>query len=92
MVQQIAIADDEVLHKIHPAILIMHRVLIQRMRRELKCSKNSCLTVSVAVFDTAFHQTLPRENYFKIPLPYEYYTKYGARKYGAQRNFTSLCR
>ncbi|KXU11071.1 Acetate kinase [Weissella sp. DD23] len=38
--------------------------------------------VSVAVFDTAFHQTLPRENYL-YPLPYEYYTKYGARKYGA---------
>jgi len=37
---------------------------------------------SVAVFDTAFHQTLPRENYL-YPLPYEYYTKYGARKYGA---------
>ena len=38
--------------------------------------------ISVAVFDTAFHQTLPRENYL-YPLPYEYYTKYGARKYGA---------
>lgn len=38
--------------------------------------------VSVAVFDTAFHQTMPRENYL-YSLPYEYYTKYGARKYGA---------
>jgi acetate kinase len=38
--------------------------------------------LSVAVFDTAFHQTLPRENYL-YSLPYEYYTKYGARKYGA---------
>ncbi|MCW0952921.1 acetate kinase [Weissella ceti] len=36
---------------------------------------------SVAVFDTAFHQTMPRENYL-YALPYEYYTKYGARKYG----------
>ncbi|GEP74577.1 acetate/propionate family kinase [Weissella thailandensis] len=37
---------------------------------------------SVAVFDTAFHQTMPKKNYL-YALPYEYYTKYGARKYGA---------
>ncbi|KRN33400.1 acetate/propionate family kinase [Weissella halotolerans] len=36
----------------------------------------------VAVFDTAFHQTMPKKNYM-YSLPYEYYTKYGARKYGA---------
>lgn len=36
----------------------------------------------VAVFDTAFHQTMPEDNYL-YPLPYEYYTRYGARKYGA---------
>lgn len=35
----------------------------------------------VAVFDTAFHQTIPAENYI-YPLPYEYYEKYGIRKYG----------
>jgi len=35
----------------------------------------------VAVFDTAFHQTIPPENYI-YPLPYEYYEKYGIRKYG----------
>lgn len=38
--------------------------------------------LAVAVFDTAFHQTMSQENYL-YPLPYEYYTKYGARKYGA---------
>lgn len=37
--------------------------------------------VNVAVFDTAFHQTMPREN-FIYPVPYEWYTKYGVRKYG----------
>ena len=37
---------------------------------------------SVAVFDTAFHQSMPKKNYL-YALPYEYYTKYGARKYGA---------
>ena len=35
----------------------------------------------VAVFDTAFHQTMPKSNYI-YPVPYEWYTKYGVRKYG----------
>ncbi|MEX0380143.1 acetate/propionate family kinase [Leuconostoc sp. MS02] len=38
--------------------------------------------LSVAVFDTSFHQSMPEEN-FLYSLPYEYYTRYGARKYGA---------
>ena len=33
----------------------------------------------VAVFDTAFHQTLPQERYI-YPIAYEYYKKYGIRK------------
>jgi acetate kinase len=36
---------------------------------------------NVAVFDTAFHQTMPKEH-FLYPIPYEYYEKYGIRKYG----------
>ena len=35
----------------------------------------------VAVFDTAFHQTMPKHSYI-CPLPYELYEKYGVRKYG----------
>ena len=35
----------------------------------------------VAVYDTAFHQTMPKENYI-YPVPYEWYEKYGVRKYG----------
>lgn len=35
----------------------------------------------VAVFDTAFHQTMPSEAYM-YALPYEYYTKHSIRKYG----------
>ena len=35
----------------------------------------------VGVFDTAFHQTMPKEKYL-YPIPYEYYEKYGIRKYG----------
>ncbi|MCH6268913.1 MULTISPECIES: acetate kinase [Neobacillus] len=36
---------------------------------------------AVAVFDTAFHQTMPASSYL-YSLPYEYYKKYGIRKYG----------
>ncbi len=35
----------------------------------------------VAVFDTAFHQTM-KEDAFMYPTPYEWYEKYGVRKYG----------
>ncbi len=38
-------------------------------------------TPMVVVFDTAFHQTMEKENYL-YALPYEWYTKYGVRKYG----------
>ena len=37
--------------------------------------------VSVAVFDTAFHQTMPMESYL-YATPYEWYTEYGVRRYG----------
>ena len=38
-------------------------------------------TPMVAVFDTAFHQTMPPESYI-YALPYEYYQKYKIRRYG----------
>lgn len=37
---------------------------------------------AVAVFDTSFHSTMPEENYL-YSIPYEYYEKFGARRYGA---------
>ncbi|AQY51328.1 acetate kinase A/propionate kinase 2 [Listeria weihenstephanensis FSL R9-0317] len=37
--------------------------------------------VAVAVFDTAFHQTMPQSSYL-YSLPYNYYKDYGIRKYG----------
>ena len=36
----------------------------------------------VGVFDTSFHTSIPKEHYI-YPIPYEYYKKYGIRKYGA---------
>ena len=41
----------------------------------------ACKKAMVGVFDTAFHQTMPKERYI-YPIPYEYYKKYGIRKYG----------
>lgn len=38
-------------------------------------------TPMVAVFDTAFHQTMEPDNYI-YPIPYEYYEKYKIRRYG----------
>lgn len=38
-------------------------------------------TPMVGVFDTAFHQTMPPESYV-YAIPYEYYQKYGIRRYG----------
>ena len=35
----------------------------------------------VAVYDTAFHQTMPDYNYI-YPVPYSWYKEYGVRKYG----------
>lgn len=37
---------------------------------------------AIAVFDTAFHQTMEEEDYL-FPIPYEYSTKYDCRRYGA---------
>ncbi len=47
---------------------------------------HACLSImpgvpEVAVFDTAFHQTMPKEAYL-YGLPYEYYEKYKVRRYG----------
>ena len=45
------------------------------------CRKLMPDTPMVAVFDTAFHQTMPEKAYM-YGLPYEYYQKYKIRRYG----------
>lgn len=45
------------------------------------CEKIMPGVPQVAVFDTAFHQTMPASAYM-YALPYEYYEKYKIRKYG----------
>ena len=46
------------------------------------CKKALPNVPMVAVFDTAYHQTMKEENYI-YPVPYNWYTDYGVRKYGA---------
>ncbi len=53
-----------------------HLVGIKAFKETLPNVKNVC------VFDTAYHQTMD-EVYYIYPIPYEWYTKYGIRKYGA---------
>lgn len=52
----------------------------------LVCYKAFCEALPdiehVFVFDTAFHQTMTEESYL-YPVPYEWYTDYKVRKYGA---------
>lgn len=48
----------------------------------IKAFKNILKDIpAVAVFDTAFHQSMP-ENSYLYSLPYDYYKEYGIRKYG----------
>ena len=44
----------------------------------------------VAVFDTAFHQTMPAKAYM-YALPYEYYEKDKVRRYGFHGTSHQLC-
>ena len=76
------IVDDEVEKGIEDAITFAplhnpaHLQGIEACKKELPGKPN------VVVFDTAFHQTMPKEHYL-YAIPYEYYEKYGVRKYGA---------
>jgi len=45
------------------------------------CKQYMETTPMVAVFDTAFHQTMPKKSYM-YAIPYEAYEKHGIRKYG----------
>lgn len=77
------IIDSDVLNKIdelgalaplhNPAHVLAIKACIKTFGTEIP---------QVAVFDTSFHQTMPAKAYM-FALPYEYYEKYGVRKYGA---------
>ena len=74
--------DDDVLDKIESLIEYapLHQPAhIMGIKAFKKALPNA---TAVAVFDTSFHAGMPEENYL-YSIPYEYYEKYGARRYGA---------
>ncbi len=79
---QSVVIDDDVIDKINQcaALAPLHNpAAILGIRA---CQSAMPGVPMVATFDTAFHQTMPEENYI-YPVPYEMYKKYKIRKYGA---------
>jgi len=79
---QSALVTEEVIQKIEsliPLAPLHNPAAVLGIRA---CQKAMPGVPMVVVFDTAFHQTMPVENYL-YPIPYEYYEKYRIRRYGA---------
>jgi len=80
--QQSMLVDDEVLgeiERVSDLAPLHNHAHIQGIRA---CREVFGAAIpQVAVFDTAFHATMPPEAYL-FPLPYEYYEKYKLRRYG----------
>ena len=73
--------DDEVINTIKECIPLAPLHNPAGITGIEACKKALPGVPMVAVFDTAFHQTLPKEAYM-YAIPYEYYDKYRIRKYG----------
>lgn len=80
--QESALIDDEVIAKIDELAELAPLHNKAALAGIFACQKLMPNTPMVAVFDTAFFQTLPPSAYM-YPLPYEYYEKHAVRKYGA---------
>lgn len=74
--------DDDVLEKIGVCSELAPLHNPPALKAMYACLEMMPGKPEVAVFDTAFFQTLPPRAYV-YPLPYEYYTDYKIRKYGA---------
>jgi len=74
---------------ITPAVLKQIKILCElaplhnppNLASILACKKILKKTPQVAIFDTAFHQSIP-EKAFLYAIPFEYYKKFGIRRYG----------
>ena len=75
------IIDEEVIESIRDCISLAPLHNPPNIIGIEACKELMPNTPMVAVFDTAFHQTMPKEAYI-CPLPYELYENYGIRKYG----------
>lgn len=73
--------DDAVIRKIRQCCAIAPLHNPANLAGILACAKLLPDTKQIAVFDTAFHQTLPDYAYI-YGLPYRYYKRFGIRKYG----------
>lgn len=76
------VIDDEVLSKIEElsSLAPLHNpAAVTGIKAAKEVFANA---VQTAVFDTAFHQTMPKENYL-YALPMSWYTDYKVRRYGA---------
>lgn len=79
---QSVIVTDDVIKGIEDAIKFAPLHNLGHLQGIRACQKELPGKPNVTVFDTAFHQTMPKEHYL-YPIPYKYYEKYGVRKYGA---------
>lgn len=75
------VVDDEVIKTIRDCIPLAPLHNPAALTGIEACMKVMPGKKNVAVFDTAFHQTISKERYL-YPIPYKYYEKYGIRKYG----------
>ena len=75
------IIDDEVLQEIKECVDLAPLHNPASILGIEACKKIVPNMPMVAVFDTAFHQTIEKDKYI-YPIPYKYYEKYGVRKYG----------
>jgi len=73
--------DQAVIRKIRQCSAIAPLHNPANLAGVLACKKLLSGVKQVAVFDTAFHQSIP-EHAYTYGLPYECYKKYGIRKYG----------
>lgn len=76
-----ALINDEVLKTIEECIALAPLHNGPNMIGILACKENLPDVPMVAVFDTAFHQTMPKKAYI-FALPYEMYSEKGIRRYG----------
>lgn len=76
-----ALIDDDVIAKIDELAELAPLHNKAALAGIYACQALMPETPMVAVFDTSFFQSLPQYSYM-YPVPYEYYEKYGIRKYG----------
>lgn len=76
-----ALIEETVLRKIRECCALAPLHNPANLSGILACKKLLLGVKQAAVFDTAFHQTLPDYAY-TYGLPYEYYKRFGIRKYG----------